>query len=329
MSMITNDIKLALQNLQTGEVVAIPTETVYGLAADAQNERAIRKIFSLKNRPLNHPLIMHVAEDWDLSQWVAFIPDFAQILMKTFWPGPLTLVMKCKTEHISPLITGGQDTLALRSPKHSLAQTLLKKLGVPLVAPSANPFGKISPTTAQHVIESFPDENLLVLNGGRCEVGIESTILGATEQKGYQILRHGTIDEWAIAKTLPGIKNLGESSIRTPGKLLSHYQPEKPLYCFTSPRDIQMFCQQTKVPVYIISFADLLFFKNHPPDLFYQLPKSSEKVAFELYYQLRRADHTAASYIAIELPNDQVEWEGIKERILKAGHSPASSLLHL
>ncbi|WP_028372138.1 L-threonylcarbamoyladenylate synthase [Legionella lansingensis] len=316
MSTITTNIDLALVYLRRGEIVAIPTETVYGLAGNAEDESAVRKIFALKNRPLNHPLIMHVAEGWDLSKWVSFIPDYVPILTAKFWPGPLTLVMRCNPKEVSPLITGGQDTVALRCPKHPMAQDLLKTFGSPLVAPSANPFGKISPTTAEHVRDSFKEADLLILDGGRCEVGIESTILAATEPSSYQMLRHGTIDEVVIAAILPNINTFDESSIRVPGKLASHYQPEKPLYCFADVKGIEQFCQEANTSVYVISFADL---KDFPSHLYYRLPASPAKAAFELYYQLRRADQSVASAIAIELPPDNDAWQGIRERILKAG----------
>ncbi|KTC78125.1 L-threonylcarbamoyladenylate synthase [Legionella brunensis] len=317
MSTITTNIELAIAHLRQGDIVAIPTETVYGLAGNAENEAAIRKIYTLKNRPLNHPLIMHVAQHWDLSKWVSFLPDYAQTLIHHFWPGPLTLVLKSNITAVNPLITGGQDTIALRCPKHPIAQKLLTELGFPLVAPSANPFGKISPTTAEHVRDSFKKEELLILDGGRCQVGIESTILAAIEPEHYQILRHGVITEQEIKAILPLRASEGESTIRTPGKLASHYQPEKPLYCFTDINAIQQFCQQTNAPVYVLSFSDLT---NYPSHLYYKLPPSPDKTAFELYYQLRCADQSEATFIAIELPPTSEGWEGIRERILKASH---------
>lgn len=319
MSLITTNIELALNQLRQGEIVAIPTETVYGLAANAENETAIKKIYALKNRPLNHPLIMHVAQDWDLTQWVASIPDYAQTLMDHFWPGPLTLVLHTKQGMVSPLITGGQDTVALRSPKHPIAQKLLQQLGTPLVAPSANPFGKISPTTAEHVRHSFKEDDLLILDGGRCQVGIESTIIAATNPSGYQILRHGLIDEAAIKQVLPGMQLEESNNIRVPGKLDSHYQPEKPLYCFNNSDSILEFCRQSKQLVYVISFTKL---SELDPNLFYQLPDSAEEAAFELYYQLRQADQSIANSIAIELPLEKKSWEAVRERMIKASYRP-------
>jgi L-threonylcarbamoyladenylate synthase len=316
MSTITTRLELALQHLQQGDIVAIPTETVYGLAANAENEQAIRKIYAMKKRPLNHPLIMHVLKNWDLSQWVSHIPDYAQQLIELFWPGPLTLVLPCRPGQVNPLVTGGQDTVALRCPKHPLAQTLLEQLAFPLVAPSANPFGKISPTTAEHVQHSFKEEELLILDGGRCEVGIESTIIAATNPKGYEILRHGLIDESQINSLLQARQFKESSQIRVPGKLESHYQPEKPLYCFSDIKAMQAFIEQKKEAVYVLSFAEM---PQKDLKFYYRLPDSPEQTAFELYYRLRSADQSEASCIAIELPPEEEQWQGISERILKAG----------
>ncbi|MDI9819271.1 MULTISPECIES: L-threonylcarbamoyladenylate synthase [unclassified Legionella] len=317
MSTITTNIEMALSCLRQGDIVAIPTETVYGLAGNAENEAAIRKIYAMKKRPLNHPLIMHVAEHWDLRQWVAFIPDYAQVLINHYWPGPLTLVMKSRPEKVSPLVTGGQDTVALRCPKHPVAQSLLAQLGAPLVAPSANPFGKISPTTAEHVRDSFKEEKLLILDGGRCQVGIESTIVAAIKPEGYQILRPGNIDEADINKLLPSMALKENSPIRVPGKLASHYQPEKPLHVFSDLKALENFCRQANTPVYVLSFTRI---PEYPCEFYYQLPASADEAAFELYYQLRRADQSAATAIAIELPPESERWQGVRERILKAGH---------
>ncbi|CDZ76745.1 t(6)A37 threonylcarbamoyladenosine biosynthesis protein RimN [Legionella massiliensis] len=317
MSTITTDLELALTHLQQGDIVAIPTETVYGLAGNAANEQAIRKIYTLKNRPLNHPLIMHVAENADLSRWVAHVPDYAQILIDNFWPGPLTLVFKSKAGQVSPSITGGQDTVAIRCPKHSLAQELLQKLDFPLVAPSANPFGKISPTTAEHVRYSFQHDDLLILDGGRCQVGIESTIVAATNPQSYEILRHGTIDENHIHSVLARQQFKDQTSIRVPGKLESHYQPEKPLFCFNDATTISNFIKQKNdLSVYVLSFSEIA---QANPKLCYRLPNTPEQTAYELYFQLRCADQSQANCLVIELPPEQEQWQGVRERILKAG----------
>lgn len=316
MPLITTNIQDALYALSAGHPVAIPTETVYGLAAPITDEKAIKAVFSMKNRPLNHPLIVHVAKDWDLTQWVKEIPIYAQQLIQKFWPGPLTLVLQCKPGQINPLITGGQSTVAIRCPAHPLAQELLIQLDIPLVAPSANPFGKVSPTTAQHVSESFPDHNLIILDGGRCTVGIESTILDATHPEHYQILRHGLIDEETLAEVIATPLLVQESNLRVPGKLDSHYQPQKTLYYFSDYEHLNLFCQKHPHEVYVIA-------SQHPQSventLFHPLAREPEQAAFDLYYQLRKADASQAQFIAIELPKAIGMWQGLRERIVKAG----------
>lgn len=316
MSLITTNLNRVILDLKDGKPVAIPTETVYGLAAMINKDKAIKAVFAMKNRPLNHPLIVHVAENWDLNELVEDVPEYAQLLIKKFWPGPLTLVLRCKKDHINPLITGGQSTIAIRCPAHPMAQKLLQKLNTPLVAPSANPFGKVSPTTALHVKQSFKEQELMILDGGRCNIGIESTIVDATNPEGYQILRHGLIDENAIAEVIP-TKHLSEkSTVRVPGKLESHYQPQKNLYYFDQYETLSRFCEKREGDVYVIA-------SKRPPEVdvshFHHLADDPEKAAYDLYYQLRYADTSNAICIAIELPPDTSKWQGIRERILKAG----------
>lgn len=317
MPLITTDIERAINDLQQGKPVAIPTETVYGLAAPINNEKAIRAVFAMKDRPLNHPLIVHVAQNWNLNTWVEKVPDYVQQLIKNFWPGPLTLVLRCKTDQINPIITGGQDTVAIRCPAHPVAQELLNELGIPLVAPSANPFGKVSPTTAQHVRESFSKHELTILDGGRCTVGIESTIIDATHEKTYQILRHGLLDEKSLAEVIetPSLQQ-HENTLRVPGKLDSHYQPQKTLFYFMSSESLEVFCKKNPNAVYVIASKKPT---NIAEDHFHLLENDPEKVAFDLYFQLRNADASTAQIIAIELPAAKGKWQGVRERILKAG----------
>lgn len=315
MSLITTEIEQAISMLKAGKPVAIPTETVYGMAAMINMPEAIKAVFSLKNRPTDHPLIVHVAQDYDLRELVEEIPDYAKILIKAFWPGPLTLVFRSQVEKINPLITGGQNTVAIRCPAHPLAQQLLQRLKTPLVAPSANPFGKVSPTTAQHVQQSFVEEDLLILDGGRCKVGIESTIVNASQNTHYQILRHGMIDEKAIATVIAMEQQSSEQNIRVPGKLDSHYQPHKKLYYFTDYEQLNVFCEENKGQTYVIASHQPRSVKD---GLFHRLGKTPEQVAFDLYYQFRKADESEAQTIAIELPADTSIWYGIRERIFKA-----------
>jgi L-threonylcarbamoyladenylate synthase len=314
-SMIISDIKIAIQALQQGDVVAIPTETVYGLAGNAENEEAIKKIFTLKNRPFSHPLIMHVGKGWDLSQWVLSIPDYANTLIEKFWPGPLTLVFHAKPSNVSPYVYAHQTTIAIRCPAHPIAQAILQELKAPLAAPSANPFGKISPTISLHVEESFGLESLLVLEGGRCNVGIESTIVAALDNESYTVLRHGSIDEASIKRALPGLSQT-VCHIPAPGRLESHYQPEKPLLCFENDALILEFCQSNP-DVYALVLNDKPEYKELNLRT-YALPNDPEKFAYELYYQLRVADQSLAKKIVLELPPNEPQWEAVRERLLKA-----------
>lgn len=316
MPLIINSIEQAALELQAGKPVAIPTETVYGLAALVTQPMAIQEVFAMKNRPLNHPLIVHIGDGWDLSEYVEEIPDYAQKLIDLFWPGPMTLVLKCKRGQLNPLITGGQATVAIRCPAHSIAQKVLQHVGAPLVAPSANPFGKISPTTALHVKQSFPDKELLILDGGRCSVGIESTIIDATHADSYQILRHGLINENTINKVISTAAIEQDTELRVPGKLDSHYQPQKTLYYFDNVAELSQFCAQRAGKVFVIA-------QEKPASvntlLFHPLDKQPSKAAYDLYYTLRKADSSRAMCIAIELPPASLEWLGVRERILKAG----------
>lgn len=316
MPFIINQIEQAVTALRAGNPVAIPTETVYGLAAMIDHQEAIKAVFTMKGRPLNHPLIVHIGADWPITDYVTALPDYAKQLIKAFWPGPLTLILPRNQIRINSLVTGGQETVAIRCPAHPIAQKVLQQLQTPLVAPSANPFGKISPTTALHVKQSFPNQDLLILDGGRCSIGIESTIVDATQANTYQILRHGTISEAALAKATHTPLLEKESSMRTPGNLDSHYQPQKPLYYFHHQKQLESFCQQKAGTVFVIA--------SHKPasvnSLFFcPLEEQPEKAAYGLYYNLRQADASSAQCIAIELPPINKEWLGVRERILKAG----------
>ncbi|MFV8354630.1 L-threonylcarbamoyladenylate synthase [Flavobacterium sp. XS1P32] len=223
---ITTDILKAKQILENEELVAIPTETVYGLAGNIYSEKAIQKIFETKKRPLFNPLIVHIASTDKLKEIVSEIPEKAQQLADAFWPGSLTLVLK-KNANIPDSITAGKDTVAVRVPNHDLTLKLLRSLDFPLAAPSANPFGSISPTTAEHVANYFPLDLELVLQGGACKNGIESTIIGFENNKAV-LYRLGSISIEEI-ETVIGpiqIRNNKESAPNAPGMLSRHYAPK-------------------------------------------------------------------------------------------------------
>lgn len=223
---ITTDVLKAKQILENEELVAIPTETVYGLAGNIYSEKAIQKIFETKKRPLFNPLIVHIASTDKLKEIVSEIPEKAQQLADAFWPGSLTLVLK-KNANIPDSITAGKDTVAVRVPNHDLTLKLLRSLDFPLAAPSANPFGSISPTTAEHVANYFPLDLKLVLQGGACKNGIESTIIGFENNEAV-LYRLGSISIEEI-ETVIGpiqIRNKKESAPNAPGMLSRHYAPK-------------------------------------------------------------------------------------------------------
>ncbi len=222
------EIAEACAALRRGEVVGLPTETVYGLAGDAGNADAMRQVFATKGRPADHPLIVHLADAAQLSQWAREVPEAAHRLAAAFWPGPLTMILK-RAAPVLDLVTGGQDTVGLRVPNHPLALALLEAYGAGLAAPSANRFGHVSPTTAQHVRDEFGEAVPLVLDGGPCKVGIESTIVDLSGDA-PRILRPGQIGADAIAQVLGTPVAIGTqaASPRVSGSLASHYAPDTP-----------------------------------------------------------------------------------------------------
>ena len=228
--MITTDINKAKKILCNNELIAIPTETVYGLAGNAYNENALKEIFKLKNRPFYNPLIVHIKSASSITDVAIDIPESAMILAEKFWPGPLTLVLK-KKSHISDLVTAGKDTVAVRVPNHPVALALLDKLDFPLAAPSANPFGSISPTNADHVFNYFGGKLEVILNGGECEKGLESTIIGF-ENNQPVLYRHGSISSEEIEKITGKLSTItnSEKTPNAPGMLSRHYAPNTATY---------------------------------------------------------------------------------------------------
>lgn len=224
--MLTKDIDQAILSLDKEDVVVIPTETVYGLAGNAFSEHAVRKIFELKKRPLNNPLILHVSELQKVYALTKEFPKKAKVLASKFWPGPLTLLLP-KKDIIPDLITAGKKTVAIRIPNHALTLSLLEKLNYPLVAPSANPFNEISPTNANHVMKYFKNEEKIILDGGQCEMGLESTIIGFDEEE-VIIYRLGAITLEEIESVIGKVtlRNVKMKDPNAPGMFLKHYAPK-------------------------------------------------------------------------------------------------------
>lgn len=228
--MISNDIELAASLLRNDELIGLPTETVYGLAGNAFSEKAVKLIYQVKNRPSNHPLIVHIANQTNLLQIADSVNENAQLLAEQFWPGPLTLLLPKKSS-LPTFITGGNEQVAVRIPNHPVAISLLKAIDFPLVAPSANPFGSISPTTAQHVFDYFKNDIKLTLDGGACQRGIESTIIGFKDNQPI-LYRYGSIPLEEIEKVIGPVKIFNKNDVnpQAPGMVAKHYAPKTKLF---------------------------------------------------------------------------------------------------
>lgn len=307
----------AIQRLKQGEVVAIPTETVYGLAADARNDDALRLIYATKQRPANNPLIVHIASAHLVADWAMEFPPLAQKLAKAFWPGPLTLVLKAKPE-VSTIVRAGEPTVALRVPNHPLTLQLLRESGLALAAPSANKYTQLSPTTTAHVEEGLGDA-LPVLDGGACEVGIESTIVGV-QGDDWQLLRHGMISAADIEKiALKPALSLGVDSPRVPGQHVLHYSPRTPMRIFAS-RKALIASAQAHIKSHAPAAALLLGSGAVPNCSCFELNKNAADVAQQLYDTLHKMDALGAKELLIEAPPNEPEWLAILDRLTRAAH---------
>lgn len=312
-------IDAAIERLRAGEVVAFPTETVYGLGADARNEDAVRQVYALKGRPADHPLIVHVAGVECAGQWAAEITEPARALMTRFWPGPLTLVLPARRE-VSRLVTGGQDSVALRAPRHPVAQALLAAVGGGLAAPSANPFGRLSPTEAGHVRAYFPD--LMVLDGGPCRFGLESTIVSLLAGR-PRVLRPGALPLAALRQVvgdmtleMPGADAAG---VRVPGALPAHYAPSTPLEIVSQDQLI------SRARVLLAAGLRVAALRRHrgprqPPLLLqsFLLPNSPKSFGRQLYARLREIDRFGFDRLLVEAPPRDEAWWAVNDRLLRA-----------
>jgi L-threonylcarbamoyladenylate synthase len=316
-------LEQAVNMLQKGEVVAIPTETVYGLAANAKNEQALKQIYAIKERPSDNPLIVHIAKIEDVYNWAVEFPELAQKMAKQFWPGPLTIVLNAKP-HVSTILTAGQSTVALRIPQHSLALSLLEKSGLALAAPSANKYTQLSPTSPEHV-EKGLGEHMPVLAGGECKVGIESTIVHVYQASDtswqWQLLRVGMVSDVEIAEKIgqcakqavfPEVANT-----KVPGQHLLHYSPRTPLKNFSNRIAlidyVHTLNQQGK------SCAALLLGDGEKPNcLVKQLNRNAVQYAEGLYSALHALDALQVDQLLVELPPQESEWIPILDRLTRA-----------
>lgn len=316
-----NGIRRAVELLRSGRLVAFPTETVYGLGADASNPEAVRAIFAAKGRPADHPLIVHLPDVALLPEWVAQVPETARRLADAFWPGPMTLILE-RSERVSGVVTGGQDSVGVRVPNHPVARALLCAFEGAVAAPSANRFGHVSPTTADHVMDEFGDEVAAVVDGGACPVGLESTIVDLTDER-PRLLRLGMIPEHSIVAVLgckldrPG----DDQGPRASGRLATHYAPSVPL------ERVQAAQLRMRIDECVAAgekIAVLAFSEPATPAgrvLWSALPSRPVHYARALYRELRAADAHAPDRILVEMPPDSSGWEAIHDRLRRAAGS--------
>ncbi|MBK7416817.1 MAG: threonylcarbamoyl-AMP synthase [Dechloromonas sp.] len=318
-----SDFTRAVDLLRAGELVAFPTETVYGLGADASNPAAVAKIFAAKGRPADHPLIVHLAGHDAVEHWAEDVPAVAWELMETFWPGPLTLILK-KQAWVPSTVTGGQDTVGLRVPGHPVALELLRRFAASgghggVAAPSANRFGRISPTTAAHVQEELGERVPLILDGGACAVGIESTIVDCSRGDPV-VLRPGHISPLHLEAVLGRLPDIATAvgAPRVSGSLAAHYAPLTPMRIVTGPRLLDFINAQRHKG----DRCGVIGHSQPPqagmPHVWRMLPADPVGYAHELYAALRDMDHAGVDLIAVEALPESPLWAAVSDRLRRA-----------
>ncbi|MFM2233753.1 MAG: hypothetical protein RLZZ240_337 [Actinomycetota bacterium] len=308
-----SSIKDAAKSLRDGFLVAFPTETVYGLGADATNEKAVSRIFEIKGRPLDHPVIVHINSTDQIKHWTVNVPKYAYALADKYWPGPMTLILN-RSSNAKDWITGGQNTVGIRIPNHEIALLLLeefKKIGSgAIAAPSANKFGKVSPTSYQHVKEELSEDlsaNDMILDGGISSIGIESTIIDCTQDQ-PKILRPGFITNKMIEETTGLILSESITNIRVSGSFKSHYAPQAKVLLDVEPQPGD-------------GFIALEEFET-PPDVIRLIaPKNVEEFAQDLYFAFRKGDEKNLSRIVVKQPLGDNLALAIRDRLLKASNN--------
>ncbi len=313
-----NAVSRAAACLRAGELVAFPTETVYGLGADASNPQAIAGIFAAKGRPADHPLIVHLPGVSHLERWAIDIPAVAGKLAAAFWPGPLTLILK-RHPSVPDAVTGGQDTVGLRVPNHPLARQLLREFNGGVAAPSANRFGRVSPTTAAHVREELGDAVSMIVDGGPCAVGIESTILDLSGTEA-RILRPGMLDAAAIATVLGYLPAFGgaQDAPRVSGSLEAHYAPRTRLQ-LVAAADLAATARLALTAgrrVAVLAAPALVL--DHPDIAWCAASADPAQFAHDLYAKLRELDTLGRDLILVATPPDEEAWRAVSDRLRRA-----------
>ena len=301
------NLEQAITLLQRGEVVAIPTETVYGLAADACNDEALNQVYAVKKRPANNPLIVHIASSEQVLDWAATFPSLAKKLALTFWPGPLTLVLPAK-DSVSNIVRAGESTVALRVPSHPMTQKLLQQSGLGLAAPSANQYTQLSPTTVDHV-EKGLGEDVAVLDGGACLVGVESTIV-SVEGDEWRLLRLGMIAEAEIEAVTGKLAITNkESAPKAPGQHLLHYSPSTQIKIFDSKIALLAFAKTHKNCAALLIGEGII--ANGQT---FNLSQKPKEMAEKLYDTLHQMDALNVELLLVEMPPKQPQWLAIRDR---------------
>ncbi len=310
------EVARAADVLRSGGLVAFPTETVYGLGADARNPEALRQVYRLKGRPSSHPLIVHLASVDQLDDWSSQIPPVARALAERFWPGPLTLVLQ-RAASVPDEITGGQDSVALRVPAHPVARALLEAFGGGIAAPSANRYGRVSPTRSAHVRAEFGPDAPLILEGGDCQVGLESTIVACLDGR-VVLLRPGAITVSQLREVAGTVEAPSGAEPRAPGDQASHYAPATPVRIVAAGAAAGG-----------VAGEGLAVLARRPPPpgctalAWRQLPETPAEYGRALYAALRELDQTGAEAILVEAVPAGEDWAAVADRLARAAFSAA------
>jgi len=317
------EIEVAVDALRDGELVAFPTETVYGLGANASNPAAVRKVYELKGRPPSHPVIVHIDQAKYLRRWVRELTPAAEQLAAAFWPGPLTLVLP-RGENVQDVVTGGQDSVAIRIPSHPMARQLLDAFGGGIAAPSANRYGRLSATRAEHVHDEFGDAVKVVLDGGECQVGLESTIVSCLDDT-VRLLRPGAVTLSQLRGVVGEVQiGADKNSPRVPGSAPAHYAPATPLTIVPGGEIDALAESISEGGQRIAVLAQRLPLKTYQYVTWINAGKRAEAFGHDLYANLRTLDKAGCARILVqEVPGDE-RWDAVRDRLARAAVGAAA-----
>lgn len=317
------ELEAAVDALRDGELVAFPTETVYGLGANAANPAAVRKVFELKGRPPSHPVIVHIDQQKYLRRWARDLTPEAEKLAETFWPGPLTLVLP-RAEGVNDVVTGGQDTIAIRIPSHPMARQLLDAFGGGIAAPSANRYGRLSATRAEHVEDEFGHAVKVILDGGESQLGLESTIVSCLDGE-VRLLRPGAITLSQLREAVGNVSiGPGRSSPRVPGSTAAHYAPSTPLTIVPGGELDALAESLSEGGQRIAVLAQRLPLKTYETVTWINAGKRAEGYGHDLYANLRTLDKAGCARILVQEVPGEERWDAVRDRLARAAVEAAA-----